>query len=163
GMIALCVKHHKMADRGNFSKGELRAFKSAANSVEDVRAKFEWARPRQLVRLGGFYMGGREAGLSFVVGEQEEEFFALSEGAHGLLELWFALRDEKGALVAAMRNNMFTAYPERFYDLEVDAGATSIRIRAAKRHLVLSLRSERTTPDKLRRQLEEDWGRAQAA
>src|SRR5262249_58762153 len=62
----------------------------------------------QLVRLGGFYMGGRNAGLSFAAGGQEEDFFALTEGAHGLLELSFALRDEKGALVAAMRNNVFT-------------------------------------------------------
>jgi hypothetical protein len=163
GMIALCVKHHAMADRGVFTNGQLRQFKAAANSVEDVRAKFEWARPKQLVRLGGYYMGGRNPGLRLDVGGGEEVVVALTEGAHGLLELSFALRDDRGALVAAMTENVFTAYPERIYDLEVDAGATSIRIRAAKRHVLLGLRCERVSPDGLRRRLEEDWERAQVA
>jgi hypothetical protein len=163
GMIALCVKHHAMADRGVFSNGQLRGFKTAANAVRDVTAKFEWARPKQLVRLGGFYMGTRGGRMAFEVGGREEEVVAITEGNGGVLELSFALRDARSDPVARMRQNSFVGHPEQLFDLEVDCGATSIRIRAAKLQVVLSLQSRRVTREELRRRLEEDWARAQVS
>lgn len=162
-MIALCSKHHTMADRGLFSKGQLRKFKSSPHSVEDVKAKFEWARPRQLVRLGGFYMGGKNVAMIVEDGVLVERFVGLRENNVGLLELSLVLRDKGMRRIAVMENNTFVAKPERMYDLEVNAGATWIRIREQKRKLLLDLRTERKTPEELTRLLESDWERAEKA
>src|SRR5208282_2478320 len=55
GMIALCVEHHRMADLGVYSTADLKAMKKSGLAVESVKAKFEWARPGHLIRMGGFY------------------------------------------------------------------------------------------------------------
>ena len=161
GMIALCTKHHAMADRGVFSKARLRTLKCSPHSVEKVRAKFEWARPKQLVRLGGFYMGGKRSVMNLEVGVFRECFVGLNENDVGLLELSFVLRDPGMNRVAVMENNMFVARPDRLWDLQVDAGATRVRIREGRSIVLLDLQSSRKTPENLVRLLEEDWERSQ--
>lgn len=159
GTIALCTKHHAMADGGVFDKAQLRAFKNASHSVEDVKAKFEWARPKQLIRLGGFYLGGKNIGMSVADGVVKDDFVGLQENSAGLLELSFVLRDEGMHRVAVMENNMFVARPERVFDLEVNAGATRIRIRQQKGKVLLDLRSGRKTPEQLIQLLKSDADR----
>lgn len=164
GMIALCLKHHAMADRGVFSKAQLKAFKSSSHSVGEVRAKFEWARPKQLIRLGGFYVGGKNIVMEPKVGVfVEKNFISLRENSVGLLELSFVLRDTWMNRVAVMENNMFVANPDRLFDLQVNAGATTIRIWEEQRTVLLDLRSSRKTPEELLRLLETDWESAQKA
>lgn len=52
GMIALCVKHHRFADRGAFTNRQLHARKlTAANSFK--RSGFPWMRRRMLAIVGG--------------------------------------------------------------------------------------------------------------
>ena len=163
-MIALCLKHHAMADRGVFSKARLKAFKSSSHSVEEVRAKFEWTRPKQLIRLGGFYMGGKNVVMKPEVGVfMEKNFVGLRENSVGLLELSFFLRDRWMNRVAVMENNMFIANPDRLFDLRVNAGATTIRIWEKQRTVLLDLGSSRKTPEELLRMLETDWESAQKA
>lgn len=161
GMIALCTKHHAMADGGVFSKQQLRKFKSSPQSVVEVRAKFEWARPKQLVRLGGFYLGGRENTMKLEVGVFKEHFVGLRENSAGLLELSFVLRDRGMNRIAVMENNMLVARPERLWDLRVDAGATRVKIREGRGKVLLDIQSSRKTPEELARLLEEDWERSQ--
>ena len=164
GMIALCLRHHAMADKGVFSIAQLKALKQSSRSVEEVRAKFEWARPRQLIRLGGFYMGGREAVMEPAVGPYvERNFIGLRENPLGLLELSFVLRDQYVNRVAVMENNMFAARPERMFDLQVDVGATRIKIRQQKRSVLLDLQSSRKSPEELFEMLESDWERSEKA
>lgn len=163
GMIALCIKHHAMADRGMFDKAQLSAFKNAAHSVEDVKAKFEWARPKQLIRLGGFYLGGKDSGMSAASGVVKDEFVGLQENSVGLLELSFVLRDKGMNRVAVMENNMFVARPGRVFDLEVNAGATRIKIRQQKGKVLLDLHSGRKTPEELVQLLKSDADRAHKA
>ena len=148
-----------MADGGVFDKAQLRAFKNAPHSVEDVKAKFEWARPKQLIRLGGFYLGGKNIGMSVADGVVKDDFVGLQENSAGLLELSFVLRDEGMHRVAVMENNMFVARPERVFDLEVNAGATRIRIRQQKGKVLLDLRSGRKTPEQLIQLLKSDADR----
>ena len=59
GRIALCVKHHAMADRGVWSRDQLRAFKYLPHSVQEVKAKFEWSRPKQVLRMEAITLGAR--------------------------------------------------------------------------------------------------------
>jgi hypothetical protein len=160
-MIALCMKHHVMADRGVFSRAQLRALKSSPHPVEEVKAKFEWARPKQPIRLGGFYMGGKNVSMTLGVKWFVEEVVVLRENSLGLLELLFILRDEWMKKVAVMEKNTFAARPDRFFDLQVDAGATRIRIRQQKRKVLLDLQSSRKTPEELAQLLKGDWERAQ--
>ncbi len=136
--------------------------KSSPHSVEEVKAKFEWARPKQLIRLGGFYMGGKNVSMTLGVKWFVEEVVVLRENSFGLLELSFVLRDKWMNKVAVMENNMFVARPGRFFDLQVDAGATRIRIRQQKRKVLLDLRSSRKTPEELAQLLKRDWERAQS-
>jgi hypothetical protein len=159
GMIALCAKHHAMADRGVFDKAQLSAFKNAPHSVEEVKAKFEWARPKQLIRLGGFYFGGKNIGMSVATGVVKDEFVGLQENSAGLLELSFVLRDKGMNRVAVMKNNMFVARPDGVFDLEVNAGATRIKIRRQKGKVLLDLHSGRKSPEELVQLLESDADR----
>ena len=160
-MVALCLQHHAMADRGVFSKAQLRTLKNSPHSMEEVKAKFEWARPKQLVRLGGFYMGGKQNAMNVEVGNFKEPLVGVRENDAGLLELSFVLRDKYLNRVVVMENNMFVARPNRLFDLHVDVGATKVRIREQKRKVLLDLQSVRKTPEELARLLEADWTRAQ--
>jgi hypothetical protein len=162
-MVALCLQHHAMADRGVFSTAQLRTFKNSPHSVEEVKAKFEWARPKQLVRLGGFYMGGKQNTMNLDVGNFKERLVGITENDAGLLELSFILRDKYMNRVAVMENNMFFARPNRLFDLHVDVGATRVRIREEKRKVLLNLQAARKSPEELIQMLEADWLRAQKA
>jgi hypothetical protein len=161
GMIALCLKHHAMADRGVFSKSQLKSFKTSPHFIEEIRAKFEWAKPKQLIRLGGFYMGGKhvimEPAVNVIV---ERNFIRLRENPSGLLELSFVLRDKNLNRIAIMENNVFVTNPDHLFDLQVDAGATSIKIRQQKRKILLDLKSSRKSPEEFRKLLEDDWERS---
>ena len=144
---------------GVFDKVQLRAFKNAPHSVEDVKAKFEWARPKQLIRLGGFYLGGKNTPMRLEAGVVMDNVVGLRENSAGLLELSFVLRDQGMNKVAAMENNMFVAKPDRVFDLEVNARATRIKIRQKKGKVLLELQSGRKTPKELVQMLESDADR----
>ncbi len=148
-----------MADQGVFDKAQLRAFKNASHSVEEVKAKFEWARPKQLIRLGGFYFGGKNNGMRVATGVVKDEFVGLQENSVGLLELSFVLRDKGMNRVAVMENNMFVAKPDRVFDLEAKSGATRIKIRQQKGKVLLDLHSGRKTPEQLVQLLKSDADR----
>ncbi len=91
GMIALCREHHDAADRGLFSKGELRALKQIALSVEDVKAHFPWAKRGIFVRLGGVYCGG--SSNIFMV--NNDKIIRFTKDASGLLLFSFRLASRR--------------------------------------------------------------------
>ena len=107
GMIALCREHHDAADRGLFSKGELRALKQIALSVEDVKAHFPWAKRGIFVRLGGVYCGG--SSNIFMV--NNDKIIRFTKDASGLLLFSFRLRAADGTTVLLMEENGFLADP----------------------------------------------------
>src|ERR1035437_9260019 len=90
GMIALCVKHHKMADIGVFTNADLHAMKKSSQSLETVKSKFEWARPGHLVRIGGLYLDAL-ALMDFQAKRMPGDFFLLNENEEHLQELTFHL------------------------------------------------------------------------
>jgi hypothetical protein len=83
GMIALCSKHHRMADAGTYTIGQLHEFKRAAGQhrEKDVQGKFDWLRHKLLAVVGGgaFY--------------ETLQIFAY----YGQPIIWFT-RDEEGYL-----------------------------------------------------------------
>jgi hypothetical protein len=159
GMVALCVEHHKKADRGVFSKDQLRAFKKSKTSVEEIRGKFDWAGPRQLIRFGGVYFNphrvfsaANPAGLppgtlDFGVGEQ------------GLLELSFVLCAPSGKRLATMDRNTIIADPEGFQSFNVNASATKIKAKVTGQDAVLEIETQRLTRGQLDLILDNDFKR----
>lgn len=156
GMIALCGEHHKTADRGVFSKGELNAWKKST-SVGDVRATFPWAKREFLVRLGGVYHGGSQ--VAFAVNDQP--VIELKRQENGRLTLSFILKAIDGTTLLAMEENMFVAYPEKLHDLEVDTGPTKVKAWFAERKVGLELSFNRLTVDELGAILELDRQRGE--
>jgi hypothetical protein len=146
-----------MADRGLFDEDRLREYKHTDLSVQDVKARFEWATSKQLIRLGGFYTTPQ--GTLVLRGTGHFPFFSFNENEEGLLELTFMLQSEQGQVLAEMQNNMFSATPPQLFDIHVDPGGSRIKIRVARSDVVLDLRSTRITVDKLDEMLREDWGR----
>ena len=157
GMIALCVRHHAMADRGNFEDSQLREYKTAGLTAELVKARFEWSRLRQLVRLGGFY--ATPAGTVELYNRGFCPLLTFNENDQAFLELSFALQDQSGRTLAEMRRNMFQAAPPHLFDIDVDTGGTRIRIRVTSSDVVLDIRTKKYTIEELTELLHADWTR----
>jgi hypothetical protein len=158
GMIALCREHHDAADRGLFSKGDLRALKQAALPAEDVKARFPWAKRDILVRLGGVYCGG--SSILFAV--SNDTIIRFTKDGSGLLVLSFDLRAADGTLALSMEENMFLADPNALHDLEVDTGPTIIKAWFAKRNVGLDVSFRRLRIEELNEVLAEDRLRAES-
>ena len=155
GMIALCTEHHAMADRNVFSKSRLRDMKNSDWSVQTVLARFEWARPRHLVQIGGYYTTGIGTWVLRQIGHFSA--FAFSESVEGLQELTFSLRDEYGHVLVDMVNNAFTAEPHKLHDVAVDPGGTKLKVRVKKTDAILDLWCRRIKSDELEEMLQDDW------
>jgi uncharacterized coiled-coil protein SlyX len=157
GMIALCREHHDAADRGLFSKGDLQALKKAALSVEDVKARFPWAKRGILVRLGGVYCGGS----SIIFAVSNAPIIRFTKDDSGLLLLSFELRSADSTPALLMEENVFLADPDALHDLEVDTGPTRIKAWFAKRDIGLDLSFRRVRMEELNEALTEDRQRAE--
>jgi len=157
GMIALCVQHHEMADRGAFDKARLHALKKSDHSVSDVKAKFEWARSKQLIRLGGLYASPEGTVLLNRWGNFPA--VSMSETDEGLMELSLVLQDAKGKRFAEINNNMFQASPPDLFDIDVNAGGTRAKIKVSKSEVILDLCLRRVTIEELEKMMREDWKR----
>ena len=157
GMIALCVKHHAMADAGNFDRSRLHELKGSKHSAEDVRAKFEWARSKQLIRLGGLYT--TPVGTFLLERSGHFPVLTLNANEEGLLEVSFRLQDQQGHTLAEMKNNMFQATPPRLFDIEVNPGGTKIKVRVKRSEVILDLWSKGIGLDNLDTLMQEDWKR----
>jgi hypothetical protein len=157
-MIALCREHHDAADRGLFSRDELRSFKQKTLPVDDVKAHFPWAKPNILVRLGGVYCGG--SGIIFAV--HNEPIIHFTKDESGLLFLSFDLRAADGCSIVGMEENMFLADPDVLHDLEIDTGPTKVKAWFARRDVGLDLSFKRVTLDELNGVMAEDRRRAES-
>ena len=63
GMIALCTVCHPMADRGKWTKDQLRSFKENAAPLGLIRSEFRWSERSVVYQLGGNYAIDCIAGL----------------------------------------------------------------------------------------------------
>ena len=144
GMIALCVKHHQMADIGVWSKADLKEMKQRGLSADSITARFEWARPGHLVRIGGFYTDAETTQASFSI-MLPPDLIRIETNRDDLQELSFRLHDASGKTLAGMRNNSFEAFPPRLFDIIVNPGGTKLKIKHTKSELVLDLWTSRVT------------------
>ena len=157
GMVALCTEHHPQADAGAFSKDRLRALKAGPHPVVDVKGRFPWSPASFLVRLGGNYTLGTGSVLSI----NNEQIIGLSRNEHGLLDVSFVFRDVSSIPFATMAANAFECENAQLYDLDVDTGATHLRIWFAQRKVGLDVDFSRLIPAELDEILQRDKARAE--
>ena len=155
GMVALCVGHHKAADAGLFDDDQLREYKTSNLASSDVEARFEWAKRKQLIRIGGFYT--TPTGTRMLNDLKYMPVLSCDEGDEGLLEFSFTLETQRRLKLAEMMNNMFQASPPQLFDIQVDPGGSKIKIWVAKSDLILDIRSRPMKLDDLEKKVDEDF------
>jgi hypothetical protein len=133
GMIALCWKHHRMAEKV-FTSAQLRHFKSNPNQLDEVTGRFEWLGSEPLIRIGGCYAPGWCR-----IDVNGAELVRVESGMDGLLSVNFVLRNQAGELLAVMQDNMLTAHASVFHDLAVTASGHRSKIWLAERRIGLEL------------------------
>ena len=163
GMIALCREHHDAADRGLFSKDDLRALKRSPWSVEDVKVQFPWAKRNILIRLGGVYCGESNPTCTPALAVRNVPIIRLAKDENDLLLLDLDLRAADGTSVLSMEQNMLLCNSASVHDLEVDTGATRVKAWFAPRDVGIELRFTRVTLDELGATLADDRERAEKA
>jgi len=127
-------------------------------SVEDVKARFPWAKRGILVRLGGVYCGGS----SVIFAVNNDPIIRFTKDGSGLLVLSFDLRAADGTPALSMEENVFLADPDALHDLEVDTGPTRIKAWFAKRDVGLDLSFRRVRIEELNEALAEDRQRGES-
>ena len=155
-MIALCRSHHDAAEAVTFSKQELQRLKTSSRT-DPAANFFPWAK-REFVRLGGCYSGG----MTTHVAISNSPVIQLTRAANGLLLLSARLRSADGRVILELEENMLIAQPEEIFDLEVNTGATRVRLWLDHLRLGLDLSFKRLSVDELSEQLARDKQRAEA-
>ncbi len=151
GMIALCWKHHKVADQGVFSEEELRRFKTHPNDTSAIASRFDWLARRLVIRLGGCY-----AVDSCQVAIEGVPVLNVEPSSTGLLSVSFVLEDSTGRIVASMRDNEFSFVPDQVSDVEVSVSGHRIRVWVQKRGVGFDCAYTRKSVDELERLILED-------
>jgi hypothetical protein len=131
GMIALCSRHHPLADGGAYSVEQLREFKtlSASTPKSVVRERFDWLRKRVVVRAGS----NVAADCLGVLDVDSEPAIWLSRDpkGHALLNFDFnklTLCDERRP---TMLEGFWTADVDGLSDLECPPSGRLLRVKYA--------------------------------
>jgi hypothetical protein len=152
GMIALCKPHHDTADRGDFSRGELLAWKTSTAARGPVKTQYPFSKRAFLTRLGGNYVGNSVMPFRF----EGRTVIKLGRAQDGLLSLTLDLRAENGEPIVQIAENTFTAYPENLHSLTVNTSANHIRLWLGERNIGLDLKFSRITEAELSAMLSAD-------
>jgi hypothetical protein len=134
GMIALCGKHHPLADGGAFTKEQLHAWKVAKREVTAVSATVHWRRESAVFRLGG----GICVGVPIILTLGGKRAIWLTKADDGNELLNFDLHSADGSIAFEMRDNVWTAHPN-WDDIEVPPQGRSLDLRADRLGIRLSL------------------------
>jgi hypothetical protein len=146
GMIALCEHHHRLADRGLFTKEQLQGWKISPNPFDLVKAKFDWLFSVCIVRVGGCYALGN---FDLVVHGTPVLSIVSARGASPVL-FSMELRDPKGHMVATMKDNALEYSTETNGDLEIAVSSHKVRVWHNADLIGLDCEVRRRTPDQVR-------------
>jgi len=128
-MIALCLKHHGLAEGEEYSREQLREWKQNPNNPELLKKKYDWMFPWCLIRLGGGVLAPGWCDLrieDFVV-------FQAKRTSADHLAFSFKLKNEDDALIASMEDNMFRVFPELVHDFSLASRGHRIKIWSDER------------------------------
>jgi hypothetical protein len=151
GMISLCTRHHPMADRGTWTKEQLREFKSKPADVGLIRQTFMWSERSALLQLGNLFTKGGDRVLTV----QDERVVGFDKSPDARLLFSLDLRDQKGRSVVLVKENSLSLDVSPLWDLRIDTGATHLKLWHRPKDIGLELRFQRLTmgelEDKVRR------------
>src|SRR5579871_2529258 len=177
-MIALCLKHHKMADEnrgggGNFfSRDHLRQLKANPNSIDLIRQTFPWFHQNFLIRLGGCYavppfrlpsvtMLGR--GNAWHIGGSISapippfrSLLEMVQNQDGFLDINLDMRNQDGTSTVVMKNTSLEVSPHDVYDISVSISANRVQIWTQENEIGLELSFSRKTLSKVEDQIKKD-------
>jgi hypothetical protein len=157
GMIALCTTCHPRADRGAWSKEQLRSFKRNPAPLGVIRATFGWAERSVVYRLGGTYAADNAAGVLAVGGQRvlwEER------SAEGRLLFSLDFVGERGRPLLRVRQNCLSVDAAGIHDLSINAGATHLKVWLGENKPGIELRFRRLSLAEVKCVLDEDARRS---
>jgi hypothetical protein len=146
GMIALCTKHHPMADAGTFSKEQLQEYKRNPNSINVISTKFEWFFEKCLIRLGGCY-----AFDSCWIAIGDIKVLDIAPGESSGTTINFHLENAERKLLARMEDNSLETYTANVHDLAISASANRIKIWSDKNKVGFECHYSRKSPEEIER------------
>lgn len=136
-MVAMCLQHHKEADTGAFTPGQLRQMKSdpyLRRSGTAPGGTFHWRRDQLVVRAGGLIAIG--CGVLLRFGSVNAIWLTTdAEGGELLnLDVW----NPDGTVLFSMRDNDWLALGP-LEDVECPPSARSLILRVPSRRIRLAL------------------------
>lgn len=149
GMIALCTKHHPMADRGKWSKTELRQMKQnpflQSNNIVDNN--FGWRKRELILAAGGFYINPR-----VFLRLNGKDIIWCKRDEYNRLQLSIDIRDNNDVPIVLMESDDFLSINniQSIKDIEISPGGHSLIIKAPSKGVELSLKFQEHTQQKLR-------------
>lgn len=155
GMIALCTKHHPMADGGRWTKEDLRWMKQNPFLRRDklTDQSFGWHRRELLLAVGGFYVNPsiflRMNGQPVIWCERDDE---------NRLQLNIDIRDQDNRPTIKMDNNdwLEISRVSNIKDIEMSPHAHSLAIRAPELGVACDIKFIEYSPKRLKK-LGEKW------
>ena len=141
-MIALCQKHHDLADGGQFTKQQLRDMKANPYVTDRLQCEWVWQPESILVLLGTMaFIGPRPvlwlAGVQVVAVRREE----VPELSSAVMRVDFDLRAPNGTTIATMKDNIFDASVEDLIIETPPQGRRLELVHSSETVLALELRA----------------------
>jgi hypothetical protein len=158
GMIALCTSCHPKADRGTWTREELRLFKQNPAALGFIRENFGWSDRSFLYRLGGVYAIDNTVGVLAINGQR---ILWNSRSPEGRLLLSLDLFGEKSECLLQVRDNCLSVDASSIWDLSIDTGATHLKLWLRERKPGIELQFRRLSIEQLRATLKSDSGESE--
>jgi hypothetical protein len=149
GMVALCFQHHKEADAGAYTKGQIQSLKSNPYlSKPHPRAKFNWLREQILLEVGSnYYMSPNH-----ILRVAKHDLVWIDRDGFGLNAISLDLRGANGDPILRMKANDWVL-PGQVDDIICPASANSLAISVADQSIRLQLRFRSVTEARLRERI----------
>ena len=160
GMIALCTTCHPMADRGKWTKEQLRSFKQNPAPLGLIRSEFGWSERSVVYRFGGNYAIDCTAGV-IAIDNRPVQWDERSPEGRLLFSLGF--HGEKGQTLLQIRQNFLSVHTGRIADFSLNTAATYLKLWLGERKPGIELQFHRLTIDKLRDKIMKDSEHRSAA
>lgn len=146
GMIALCPSHHSMADRGTWTKEELRTLKREGEK-SPIKGKLHWNLKNSVLSAGKNLIIAKNQISLRVLGN---EIFALKENAKGQLTVNAQLWSSSGELIIRIIDNDILLAPDKeVNDFVCNVSGNKIRIESRKNETYLEFMINREKTKKI--------------
>jgi hypothetical protein len=153
GMIALCTLCHPRADRGTWTKEELRSFKRNPAPLGLIRETFGWSERSVLYRLGGSYAVDCAAGALAV---NDRRVLWDERSAEGRLLFSLDFFGERGQCLLQISQNCLSVDASSIWDLSLNTGATYLKLWLGERKPGIELQFRRLSIEQLREIMNKD-------